>query len=288
MFWRSFAVVLFVFVFGAVAFGVVRILFSLLAVIFVVFAVRIVAQLIAVTKVINYLAREFCESGLISQTAVQVRQSFRSGPFKVFAPQIQNVLRALRQIAACRKTADQISGCHGQWCFRGFVDLAISTTVGLICDFGVNVACGSGHGACANGLTTGCFHRLVQVTRHLPVWFVPGVQTGVVILASQRICIGRPARQQDFVLVHPATNLRQTHLVARHTGRVHGIGHPHIRIVRQNTGCFSQRLLKGFGGIFVLFTHGVARLPYQDNLGRFVGDDHGWCVIYPIVRNKMV
>ncbi len=75
--------------------------------------------------------------------------------------------------------------------------------------------------------------------------------------------IGCATRHQDFLCGHPAGDLRQAHIVARHASRVHRVGHIQLRLIGQRFGGLGQRLFEGVGGVVARFGHLLCSLADQ-------------------------
>ncbi|EKD59974.1 MAG: hypothetical protein ACD_54C01021G0001 [uncultured bacterium] len=110
LFGRGFAVFRLLF-FRAVRLRRVLIVLRLVAAVFVVGLIGVVAQLVAIAKVCDHLAGKAGKGGLIIKHGIEVIQRVMRLTFDEFAPHLHDIGRTFRQIAPGGQMADKVARC---------------------------------------------------------------------------------------------------------------------------------------------------------------------------------
>ena len=221
--------------------------------------VRVLAQLVAIAKVRDHLARQPGEGRLIVQHAADLFQIGAGLFLDEGPPQVGDMLGRGRQRAPCCRLPHQIARCNRQRRIGGRLDLAIALAVGLLPQLGVDVRQRPGHVARTQRLAARGLHRLIEVAGHRAGGDVFRMGRGIVVAQLHRQCIRRAPRHQDLVTGQTAADLRQAHRVARDARRIGAEGHVQLVILGHGAGRLGQGLLERIGGI-VGFFHGLLRL----------------------------
>ena len=177
--------------FAVIITGAIRLIFLIVLTVFgfiflIIFdAVRIIAQLVCIPHVTDQLTGKFGKRLLIRQRIFQTFQRAAAMIFDKATPQFHDVISTLGQITASGQMTDHISGSSSQRGVSSLVDLIVTLAHRFTSDLGVNIASGTGHILCTNGLNPGGFHGLIQVLRHLAMGHISGGNLGVVELMAQ-------------------------------------------------------------------------------------------------------
>ena len=150
---------------------------------------------------------------------------------------------------------DQVARRDRQRGLGWFLALIVATPHGFMRDFDVDITGRARHVARAHRLAPRHLHRFVKITRHFAGGRVFCVRANVMIFVLQGQSIGRAARQQYLISVHPARHLRQAHRISRQPGGVHRIADRQFRIVGHHFRRFGQRLFERICRIIGGFVH---------------------------------
>ena len=171
-----------------------RTLFGLILLILILL-VGVVAQLIAIAKIRDHLARQPCEIGLIGEAAVEPLQRAARLILNKAAPKLHGVLGAYRQRTPGGEMAHHIARRDRERHVTGLFGLIVALAQRVMFDLYVDIARRAGHVARAHRLATRGFHRLIQLACHLALGRITGMGRVIVIAAVQRQRIGGAAGQ---------------------------------------------------------------------------------------------
>ena len=166
--------------------------------------VRVVAQLITIAQIRDDLPRQPRKGRLIFQDRVHILKRAACLILDEPAPKLHGVLRTGGKVPAGGQMPHKIARGCGQRHITGLLALIISAALRVMADLGIDVAGSARHVARANRLAPCGLHRLVEVTRHVPLWGITRMGLSVVIPAVERQRICRAARQKNLVSGHPA------------------------------------------------------------------------------------
>ena len=223
--------------------------FFLGAVLVVVALIGVIAQLIAIAKVNDHLARKAGKGGLIIQRVVQRLERASGLILDIAAPQLHCVGGTGGHVTPRRQMAHQIACRRRQRHVRGLLGLIIALAQGVVFDLRVDITRSAGHVAGTYGFAAGGFHRFIKIAGHVTSGHVFRVGLAVVIAPVQRQRVSGAAGQQDFLAGHAAADLWQAHGIPAQPRRINGIADRKIRIVRHDLGRFGQSLFERVGGV---------------------------------------